>query len=425
VEGKVAIKRILLRNILSFGDKTTPVELGPLNVLIGPNGSGKSNFLSALTILKAAPTDLAEPFKVEGNILKWFWKGSSKRAPLSISVALGTHRPHIDFVYLIGLTEANYEPRVVFEQVRDETEGGKGWPLEDVLGSEPTDRVSREGPSTARRGKHGSRKATVYYQLHRGNAFIMGGGEAGGGSRAIGNLDLGQSVLSQRIDPDQYGALTYIGRDLFRCFRFYRMWTLGPRAGSRQPQPADQVNSFLLEDASNLGLVLSRMWKQGNLKRSLMANIRHLYGGIRDLAVILQAGRVQVCLEESFHGLVPATRLSDGTLRWISLLAILLDPQPPPLVCIEEPELGLHPDLLPKLADLLREASQRMQLVITTHSDVLVDALTDTPESVIVCEKENGATTMRRLDRKDLSKWLEKYSLGQLWRSGQVGGNRW
>jgi predicted ATPase len=112
-------------------------------------------------------------------------------------------------------------------------------------------------------------------------------------------------------------------------------------------------------------------------------------------------------------------------LRWISLLAILLDPQPPPLVCIEEPELGLHPDLLPKLADLLREASQRMQLVITTHSDVLVDALTDTPESVIVCEKENGATTMRRLDRKDLSKWLEKYSLGQLWRSGQVGGNRW
>lgn len=94
-------------------------------------------------------------------------------------------------------------------------------------------------------------------------------------------------------------------------------------------------------------------------------------------------------------------------------------------MAIEEPELGLHPDVLPPLAELLREASERAQLVVTTHSDVLVDALSEVPETVLVCEKEHGATVLRRLGSEDLSAWLERYTLGQLWRSGEIGGNRW
>ena len=123
--------------------------------------------------------------------------------------------------------------------------------------------------------------------------------------------------------------------------------------------------------------------------------------------------------------IVPAIRLSDGTLRYLCLLAILCHPNPPPLVCLEEPELGLHPDILPGLADLLREASERCQLIVTTHSDTLVDALTDTPESVVVCEKENGQTTLRRLEKDRLSGRLEDYRLGEYWASGGIGGNRW
>ena len=68
---------------------------------------------------------------------------------------------------------------------------------------------------------------------------------------------------------------------------------------------------------------------------------------------------------------------------------------------------------------------QRCQLIVTTHSDTLVDALTDTPESIVVCEKENGQTKLKRLDKKELSHWLEKYRLGELWTSGELGGNRW
>jgi predicted ATPase len=112
-------------------------------------------------------------------------------------------------------------------------------------------------------------------------------------------------------------------------------------------------------------------------------------------------------------------------VRYLCLLALLCDPSPPPLIGIEEPELGLHPDLLPKVADLLVEASQRTQIVVTTHSDILVDALTDRPETVVVVEKHKGRTTMRRLGDQDLGGWLEKYRLGQLWTRGEIGGTRW
>jgi predicted ATPase len=70
-------------------------------------------------------------------------------------------------------------------------------------------------------------------------------------------------------------------------------------------------------------------------------------------------------------------------------------------------------------------ASKRCQLIVTTHSDVLVDALTRTPESVIVCEKKDGKTEMRRLNREKLAQWLDKYRLGELWLKGEIGGTRW
>lgn len=134
---------------------------------------------------------------------------------------------------------------------------------------------------------------------------------------------------------------------------------------------------------------------------------------------------MQLFLEEEGGRQIPVGRLSDGTLRYFCLLAILLDPEPPPLVAIEEPELGLHPDVIPHLAELLLEASERMQLVVTTHSRMLVDALSGVPESIVVCSKVDGETRMERLNAVDLKEWLEKYTLGDLWSKGEIGGNRW
>jgi predicted ATPase len=161
-------------------------------------------------------------------------------------------------------------------------------------------------------------------------------------------------------------------------------------------------------------------------QKKLIDKLITFYPEFEDLRVIPEAGTQQIYFQErDLYSLVPASRLSDGTFRWLCLLAILLHPEPAPLICIEEPEIGFHPDIVVELAELLREASKRMQLIVTTHSRTLVDGLTSTPEDVIVCEKDQGSTRLRRLVADELKVWLENYSLGELWRRGQVGGNRW
>ena len=157
-----------------------------------------------------------------------------------------------------------------------------------------------------------------------------------------------------------------------------------------------------------------------------MDRLKAFHPSIEDMRSSLHSNTVQIFFhEEGLQHPVPSTRLSDGTLRYLCLLAVLCNPDPPPVVCIEEPEIGLHPDVIPEVAELLVEASSRSQIFVTTHSDILIDALTDTPEAVIVCDKSEGATQLARLDADELKPWLEKYRLGELWVKGEIGGNRW
>jgi len=153
--------------------------------------------------------------------------------------------------------------------------------------------------------------------------------------------------------------------------------------------------------------------------------MKKFYEPIKSVEIRIVSTHLQVAILEEGGFSIPAYRLSDGTLRWLALLTILLNPTPGPVTCIEEPELGLHPDMIPTLADLLRDASTRTQLIVTTHSQSLVECFSDDPESVCVCEKIDGATRIRRLDKEKLGPWLEDYSLGQLWAKGEIGGNRW
>jgi predicted ATPase len=94
-------------------------------------------------------------------------------------------------------------------------------------------------------------------------------------------------------------------------------------------------------------------------------------------------------------------------------------------VFIDEPELGLHPDMIPTLADLLRDAATRTQLIVTTHSRDLIDCFTTTPEVVLVCEKVNGQTYIEQANAPGFKKILERKSLGRMWSEGHIGGNRW
>jgi predicted ATPase len=229
--------------------------------------------------------------------------------------------------------------------------------------------------------------------------------------------------LAQLRDPKNYPEITFLAES-YEKIRIYREWAFGRNTVFREPQKADMRNDRLEEDFSNLGLFLNRLRQTPKAKAAILDGLRDLYDGLTDFDVSIVGGSVQVFFTEGDFT-IPATRLSDGSLRYLCLLAILCDPEPPPLICIEEPELGLHPDILPKLADHLVAASSRTQLVVTTHSDILVDAMTERPDAVVVCEKHEGKTEMRWLKRDELVEWLKKYRLGQLWTKGQLGGRRW
>ena len=234
-----------------------------------------------------------------------------------------------------------------------------------------------------------------------------------------------QSILRQRHDPQSYPEISSLAVELSKI-KIYREWSLGRNINLRKPVPTDAANDFIAEDCSNFPLILNRLEFMGH-KQDILEQLRLFYRDVVDYVIKMEGGTAQLFFRDEGLGgnSIPATRLSDGTLRYLFLLCILLHPAPPPVVCIEEPELGLHPDILPTIGRLLVDASGRCQLIVTTHSPELIDALSHTPECVLVAEKENAETTISRLDKNDLAPWLEKYRLGELWSRGYMGGNIW
>ena len=373
------ISNIKLRNFLSFGPDAQELELKPLNVLIGPNGSGKSNLVELIGLLKAVPGDLADPLLRGAPPNEWLWRGEPKAhlAEVEIVVAGPAGRGPLRYRLAIELDPGTF--RIAEERLED---------------------VASEG-------------RRVHLQSNGTTSYV--------GLRQVA-YDFQKSVLANFKHPD-YPELAYMSDELPRVALF-RDCAFGRDSPARQPQKTDLPNSFLLEDASNLGLVLNQYMREYDARQQLVRALRTFYEGLEDYHVDIQYGTVQTFVREGKLS-IPATRLSDGTLRYLRLLTVLCHPNPPPLICLEEPELGMHPDILPTIVELLRSASERCQLIVTTHSDVIVDGLTDSPESVVVCEKHDGATRLKRLDADELSHWLQNYRLGDLWSSGELGGNRW
>lgn len=387
------IKKIRLTNVLSFGDSNEDIELGNLNVLIGPNGSGKSNLIEVISLLQSAPKELAAPVRKGGGIRDWLWKGA-KKTPVNAKIEV------VVAPLSAGLKDLQYTLSF--------TEAGQRFELID-------ERLENASPD------EGETEPYFFYRYQNGQPVINVKEEHRSLQRE--NVDPEQSILAQRKDPDQYPELTWLGEQFGRI-KIYREWAFGRKAELRLPQVADALNSFLNEDCLNIGLVLNQLRRQPAIKKEILKYLAEFYEGVDDFDISVEGGTVQLFLQEGDYT-IPATRLSDGTIRYICLLAILCHPDPPPLVCIEEPELGIHTDIIPLIGQLLKEASNRTQLIVTTHSDVLVDELTDVPDSVLVCEKEKSCTSIKRLNTGQLKEWLEKYTLGDLWRKGEIGGTRW
>lgn len=401
--GKRLIQSLKLKNLLSYGPKSVPIELRSLNVLIGPNACGKSNFIEAIGLLGAAPRDLQAPIRQGGGVGEWLWKGTEVGSIAEINATI--YNPH-------GIMPLRYRVRF----------GMSGQRFELIDEAVENERVSNDW----------DKDVYFYYRYQQGRPVlnVMTTTESGAGdsdartSRQLApdTLDATQSVLSQRKDPDQYPELTYIS-DKFGAMKLYREWNLGRYTPPRLPQNPDLPQDFLLEDASNLGLVLNDLLHHPVGRRHILEKLKQFYGEVEDIYTRIHGGTVQIFFHE--RGLrrpISATHLSDGTLRYLCLLAILCHPKPPPLLCIEEPELGMHPDALEIIAQLLLEASERTQLIVTTHSDILVSHFKDDPEAILICGRDESGTFMERRDAGRLSLWLEKYTLGELWLMGELGG---
>ena len=401
MDGKRLIEKIRLRNILSFGDKGEEITLEPLNIIIGQNASGKSNLIDVIKLLRSLPQEkgLVNFISRNGGVSEWIWKGKKNDNFAEIEIITGgftedryTQKKH-SLRYGIKFTEINWKVDVV-EEILEE---------EDKRFDNSTD--------------------VIWFFRSYNNKYTL---ESSSSRRyESGEFPIGESVLSQIRDFTNYYEISYLGAVLTHI-QVYSDLIVNRSSDIRNPQVLSLPENFLAEDASNLNLVLKDLENNKKVKEQIIDNLAKFNPKIKNYTFERLAEFIHLFIrEEGLEKPISAMRLSDGTLRYLCLLAILCHPEPPPLICIEEPETGLHPDILPTIAELMIEASQRTQLIVTTHSDILVSAFSEIPEAVLVCEKDEDGTHFKRLEKDKLKDWLKEYELGEMWLKGEIGGTRW
>ena len=395
------IKSLHLKNILSFKD--TRLDLQPLNVLIGANGSGKSNLIDVIGLLKAVPSDIAGFLRSNGPTDDWIWKGTGwEETPFQIAeVAVRLDNPGSQFGYELKIIVQNDRVHSIDERLdlmAGDREYSYAHPFFRADNAQAQLWPTRPDCTLA---EFGDEPITV-------------------------DVARGKSVLSEIRSYADYPAITEIAR-MLSAIRVYRSWEVGRDSPARRPQRTDGDPNFLEEDFSNLALVVNDLLSR-RLEPSLDSYLQRFYESYESLHPRIFGNTIELIVNETgMSSALPASRLSDGTIRFIALLAILCHPNPPPLICIEEPEIAMHPDSQDLVVQLLKRASERTQLIVTTHSPWLIDRLSATPDHVVVCERDRhpvDGTKFKRFTRKELDDWLEDQPLGEVWMAGAMGGVR-
>lgn len=392
--GQPFLQRLIVEGLLSFGQKTQ-FDFGQLNLLVGPNGSGKSNLLDCIRILRLAPLDIQEAFKDSG-FEEWLYKGiTTQLAPAFLEIAASVP----------GLRNK------IHHQLRLVPQANSRVALEEVISS----------------GEYEGQRDTYFTGSYRSKATL----NVAVTNKRRRNRNLGvdeynpfASILSQIRDITQYPEITRLA-EFYGQFRIYSEWTFGRNSSLREAAPTNRTNTMLSETMDDLPLALNALEKTAAHEdiRKLLHELKETYV---DYITRILFGRVGLeLLESPFEASLPAKRLSDGTLRFLALAAILFQPQPPPLICIEEPELGMHPDMIRMVAKMIADAANRTQLIITTHSEYLLSALQDDFDTLFAFDAGLDGSIIRQFSQKEYQQWSQEHTLGELWTSGELGGNRW
>ena len=238
------------------------------------------------------------------------------------------------------------------------------------------------------------------------------GGETGG---------VGKMLRNERIEAE----CEYV-RDLLSGLRLYHFHDTGCHSQMKKTAKVHD-NRHLRFDGSNLApfLYLLRERHEGSY-RSIVRTVRQVAPFFRDFALEPRPENPDTIRLEWEHAgtdaYFDASSLSDGTLRFMAIATLFLQPieYRPLVILLDEPELGIHPYAITLLASLMRQASVDTQVIVSTQSSLLVDHFE--PEEVIVTDRVDGGTKFTRLESSKLAVWLDNYSLGQLWEKNELGG---
>lgn len=383
------------------------IPLGDLTVLVGPNGVGKSNVLEVFRFLAdIIRTDLQPALDSRGGFDEVaFWGGEKPPSTLKIGLtATWTTNSTVN-------APDNYELTIRRRA---------------LPGERPPERrhiLFRQEKFVFKRTRGRGRRITVSGQ-HATVTDTQDDRETEQSNIGINKLSSGLSTLPRLAKTEGGAEVTRVAQRLSSL----RLFDVNVDS-ARQPSRAQfGGNNSLAPDARNLADFLHELSQDGDVWDRLLADARSVLPQLEDIEFAMTGGsadEITVILQE--RGLRRPTPLADasyGTVRLLGLLALLYDPHPAALTCVEEIDHGLHPQALELLVERLREASARSQYLVATHSPALADRLS--PEELVICERDDsGASVIPAVDKsriKEIVEESEGLPLGELWFSGVLGG---
>jgi predicted ATPase len=402
VDGTRGLLVLRAENFLSLRD--VEVQLSRVNVLVGPNGSGKSNFLDAIRFLgDSVRLDLGPAIDIRGGYRRLRFRGHQTGAIQLTIEANVTKYSNVNArdVYRLRFYEGRSGRPSTFlrrnEAFRFKRYRGPGRRIE-ISGSE------------------------VIFSLEDEEEQVV--------SRTPDSIKLRSDSLAlstlPRLAPEAGGEQITQIAEMFATFRVFDVDVAAIR-NVQLGQESDQLR----DDASNLSQFLYRLAQDySDLFSRLVEDVREICPGLKSLdfqPVGPNEDDVALVLQEfNFSQPTLLHEASFGTVRGIALLALLYDPEPPLITCVEEIDHGLHPYALDVVVDRLREASQRTQFIAATHSPALVNRLK--AEELIVCERDlrTGASRIPATSPDTVLKIEEavegELGLGEIWFTGTIGG---